>query len=124
MTPSKMGKTKNLIFYSLSNGWVEFWAEPMKFLVDMLNHTHRLRIIFITPIPNFQSLVKTWTLNTSTSGLITKEKSSKFLTLHLPFCPFLSEKKYSHCMVILSTLESTSLDETIRCASKWFIFAS
>ena len=24
-------------------------------------------------------------------------------------------------MAILSTLESTSLDETIRCASKWFI---
>ena len=22
------------------NGWMEFWAEPMKFLVDMLNHAH------------------------------------------------------------------------------------
>ena len=27
-----------------SNGWSEFWAEPMKFLVDMLNHSHWLRI--------------------------------------------------------------------------------
>ena len=26
-------------------------------------------------------------------------------------------------MAILSILESTSLDETIRCASKWFILA-
>ena len=26
-------------------------------------------------------------------------------------------------MVILSTLESTTLDETSRCASKWFILA-
>ena len=23
-----------------SNGWVEFWPEPMEFLVDMLNHAH------------------------------------------------------------------------------------
>ena len=30
-----------------SNGWVEFWPEAMKFLVDMLNHAHWLRIRFI-----------------------------------------------------------------------------
>ena len=23
-----------------SNGWAEFWPEPMKFLVDMLNRVH------------------------------------------------------------------------------------
>ena len=23
-----------------SNGWAEFWPEPMIFLVDMLNHAH------------------------------------------------------------------------------------
>ena len=23
-----------------SNGWAEFWSEPMKLLVDKLNHTH------------------------------------------------------------------------------------
>ena len=28
------------------NGWAEFLAEPMKFLVDMLNHAHWLRICF------------------------------------------------------------------------------
>ena len=28
-----------------SNGWAEFWSEPMKLLVDKLNHTHWLRII-------------------------------------------------------------------------------
>ena len=27
-----------------SNGWVEFWWEPMKLLVDKLNHAHWLRI--------------------------------------------------------------------------------
>ena len=27
-----------------SNGWAEFCPEPMKFLVDMLNHAHWLRI--------------------------------------------------------------------------------
>ena len=32
------------IHLSYSNGWVEFWPEPMKFLVEMLNHAHRLRI--------------------------------------------------------------------------------
>ena len=27
-----------------SNGWAEFWSEPMKLLVDKLNHAHWLRI--------------------------------------------------------------------------------
>ena len=27
-----------------SNGWAEFWPEPMKFLVDMLYHAHKLRM--------------------------------------------------------------------------------
>ena len=29
-----------------SNGWAEFLPEPMKFLIDMLNHTHWLRIVY------------------------------------------------------------------------------
>ena len=44
--------------------------------------------------------------------------SSSVLTLHSPFYLFI-RKKYSNWMAILSTLESTTLDETIRCASKW-----
>ena len=28
------------IHLSSSNGWAEFWPEPMKFLFDMLNHAH------------------------------------------------------------------------------------
>ena len=28
-----------------SNGWAEFWSEPMKLLVDTLNHAHWLRMI-------------------------------------------------------------------------------
>ena len=36
------------IHLSSSNGWVEFWPEPMKFLVDMLNHAHWLRILNAT----------------------------------------------------------------------------
>ena len=31
------------------NGWAEFWSEPMKILVDKLNHAHWLRISLITP---------------------------------------------------------------------------
>ena len=34
------------IHLSCYNGWGEFWPEPMKFLVDMLNHTHWLRIMY------------------------------------------------------------------------------
>ena len=30
-------RTIHLLFH---NGWAEFWPEPIKFLVDMLNHTH------------------------------------------------------------------------------------
>ena len=39
-----------------------------------------------TPIQNLKSLVKTWTLNACTSGLIQKRNHPKFLTLHSPFC--------------------------------------
>ena len=28
-----------------SNGWAEFWSEPMKLLVDKLNHAHWLRMV-------------------------------------------------------------------------------
>ena len=45
------------------------------------------------------------------------------LTLHSPFCLLMRKKKYSNWMAILSTLESTSLDDTIRCALKWFILS-
>ena len=57
------------------------------------------------------------TLNASTLGLIPKRNHPKFLTLLSPFC----QKKYSIWMAILSTLESTTLNKTIRSASKWLI---
>ena len=30
-----------------SKGWEKFWPEPMKILIDMLNHAHWLRISYI-----------------------------------------------------------------------------
>ena len=50
----------------------------------------------------------------------TKEKQSKISKITFAICHFI-RKKYPNWMAILSTLESTTLDETIRCASKWFI---
>ena len=35
------------IHLSSSNGWAEFWPEPMKFLVNMLNHVVWLRIFYL-----------------------------------------------------------------------------
>ena len=72
--------------------------------------------IHFTPIKSSKSLAETRTLNAGTSELIPKKKRLKFPTLHSTFLPF-SHKK----ILILSTLESSSLDETIRYASKWFI---
>ena len=43
----------------------------------------------------------------------TKEKPSKIFKITFAILPFY-QKKYSNWMVILSTLESTTLDETIR----------
>ena len=63
--------------------------------------------------------VKTATVNAGTSGLIQKRNFLQFLTLHLLFCLLIRKKKYSNWMAILSTLESTTLDKTIRWASKW-----
>ena len=52
----------------------------------------------------------------------TKEKRLKYYFWHLvrPFFLFLIKKKWKK-IVILSFLVSKSLDETIRCASKWFV---
>ena len=49
----------------------------------------------------------------------TEEKCLKFLTLHLPFCLFLIKILQLNCHP--EYFKSTSLDETIRRASKWFI---
>ena len=37
-TRVKYTTTPRAIHLSSGNGWVEFWPEPMKFLVDILNH--------------------------------------------------------------------------------------
>ena len=40
---------------------VEFWPEPMQFLVDMLNHAHWLRICNIRkPFQDFSLVIKSW----------------------------------------------------------------
>ena len=52
----------------------------------------------------------------------TKENPSKISNITFATLPFY-QKKYSNCMAILSTLEFSTLDETIRCASKWLILA-
>ena len=47
-----------------------------------------------------------------------QRETSKFSNITFAILPFLSEKNG-----ILSTLESTTFDEIIRCASKWFTLA-
>ena len=84
--------------------------------------TTNIYYFIYSKIQNLKSLVKSQTLNADTSGLIPKRRNClKYLTLHLPFCPPFRKKKYSNWMALLSTLKSTALDETIKCASKWFI---
>ena len=63
------------IHISSHNGWAEFWPEPIKFLVDMLNHTHWLWmaykghsmciwwrrttwVVLMPPLPTYQFLQK------------------------------------------------------------------
>ena len=48
----------------------------------------------------------------------TKEKPSKITNITFVILPFY-QKTYSNLMAILSTFESTTLDETIICDSKW-----
>ena len=78
-----------------------------------------LHLKFIYSNSKFKATCETRTLNAGTSGLIPKRNRLKFLTLHSPFCLFIRKEK-KPCMAILTTLESTTLDEIIRCASKWF----
>ena len=50
----------------------------------------------------------------------TKDKPSKINKTTFTILPSYQEK-YSNWMAILSTLESSTLDEIIKCTSKWFI---
>ena len=69
----------------------------------------------------YKSLVKLRRiLNAGTLIIIPKRNRLEFLTFFRHFA-FLSEKHTQTEFAILTTLESTTLDETIRCASKWFI---
>ena len=36
---------ERVIHHVIVNGWVEFWSEPMKLLVDKLNQAYWLRIL-------------------------------------------------------------------------------
>ena len=65
-----------------------------------------------------KSLVKTRTLNAGTSELILKRNHLKYLTIHSPLLSLYQKKN----ILKLSTLESTTFNETIRCASKWVHF--
>ena len=47
----------------------------------------------LTTIQSLKFLVKTWTLNAGTSGLIPKKNCLKFLTLHSPFRFFIMKNK-------------------------------
>ena len=40
--------SKRAIHLASSIGWAEFWPKPMKFLVDMSNHAHWLKIVILT----------------------------------------------------------------------------
>ena len=57
-------------------------------------------------------------LNAGTSGFIRKEKPTEIFNITFAILPSYQKKIL---MVILSTLKSATLDETIRCASKYFI---
>ena len=60
---------------------------------------------------------KTWILNAAyagTSELIPKKKTSKISNITFAILP-IYQQQYSNWMAILSTLESTTLDETTRC---------
>ena len=50
-----------------------------------------------------------------------KEKPSKISNIIFSISPFYQKKKISKLMTILSTLESITLDETIRWTSKCLI---
>ena len=59
--------------------------------------------------------------NAGISELIPRKNCQKFLTLHSPFCLFLIFLKTKLPPLGVLSLESTSFDDTIICASKWFI---
>ena len=92
--------------------------EAMK-VIRLSKFLVRMSTTSFTPMQNLKSFVRTRTLSAGT-WLLPKRDRPKFLTLHSPFC-LLIIKKYWNWMAILSTLKSTSLDETNKCALKWFI---
>ena len=76
-----------------SYGWVGFWPEPIKFLLDMLNHAHWLRIESTFPFStiSFPTLHQSWwekVGNLSGGGRIWKAHCCKILVFRGKLCLF------------------------------------
>ena len=72
-----------------------------------------------TPVQNWKSLVKNEEFECRYIRTQTKKKPSKISDITFAILPFY-KKTYSNWTAIVITLEPTTLDETIRCALKWF----
>ena len=53
----------------------------------------------------------------------TKEKSSHISNIVSAIWFFISKNRPTQTVILLSTLESTNFDESIKCASRWFTLA-
>ena len=95
----------------------------MQVLTKIKNPT--ITNIRLLPIQNLKSPVKMQTLNAGTSALIPKRtrlKSWKCLTLHSQFLLLITKNTQTEWPLRIPYFRIyTTLDETIRCASKWFI---
>ena len=106
-----------LSIYTLkSDQWITIWWGKFEL---------KWYLIYSFILKNFKiqsHLQKRRNFNTGISKLIPKKtKSSKISNTTSAILLFFFHKKYFNLIVILSTLESTSLNKTIKCALKWFI---
>ena len=102
------------IYTFKSDQWMTIWWEKM--------WVKCLLLIFTYSNSKFKVTCKMRTLNAGTSELIPKKNCSKISNITFTILPF-SHKNTLTKLFMPNTLESTSLDEIIRCPTKWFILS-
>ena len=119
---ANFAKKYQFVLYGFFSVWFlwKFSIYTLKIINVWQYGEQNLLLIFIYSNSKFKVTCKNADIECPYIRTQTKEKPSINFQHYIRHFTFPSQKCFN-LIAILSTLESTSLDETIRCVSKWFI---
>ena len=103
---------ERVIHLSSYNWWLEFWPEPMKFLVDMLNHAHWLRILVV------MTLMLLWKCHKHVPSSLLRQfpyhSKPEMVTRHLEVISYTAHSPHYHDLSLLGNLLETPILKIVK----------